>query len=59
MSTQLIQWNYIVYFHIGGSFLTTFCTSFMKRLHNSKEIVNLLGLLVLTVGYVDIKTYIH
>ena len=28
-------------------------------MHNSKEIVNLQGFFVLTVGYVDIKTYIH
>ena len=26
-------------------------------MHNSKEIVNLEGLFVLTVGYVDMKTY--
>ena len=38
-------------------FLTTFCTGFWKRVHNSKEIVKLQGLFVLTVGYVDIKTY--
>ena len=28
-------------------------------MHNSKGIVNFQGLFVLTVGYVDIKTYIH
>ena len=33
--------------------LTTFCTIFWKRVHNSKEIVNIQGLFVLTVGYVD------
>ena len=49
--------DYMIYFHIQGSSLTTFCTSFWKRVHNSKEIVNLQGLLVLTVGYVDIKTH--
>ena len=38
-------------------FLTAFCTSFLKRVHNSTEIVNLQGLFVLTVCYVDIKTY--
>ena len=44
MSSQLIvQWNYIIYFYISGSFLTTFCTSFWKKVHNSKEIVNLQG----------------
>ena len=26
-------------------------------MHNSKELVNLQGLFVLTVGYIDIKTY--
>ena len=58
MSNQLIaQWNYIMHFHIRGSFLATSCTSFWKRVHNSKEIVNLQVLFVLTVGYVDIKTY--
>ena len=31
------------------------CSSFWKRVHNSKEIVNLQGLLVLTVGYVEYK----
>ena len=41
-------------------FLKTFCTSLWKRVHNLKEIVNLQeDLFVLTVGYVDIKTYIH
>ena len=58
MSNQLIvQWNYITHFHIRGSFLTTFCRSFWKRAHNSKEIVNIQGLFVLTVGYVDVTTY--
>ena len=47
----------MIYFHIQGSFSTTFCTSFWKRVHNLKKIVNLQGLLVLTVGYVDVKTY--
>ena len=49
-SQRTVQWNYVMSFHIRGSFLTTFCTSFCKRVHNSK------GLFVLTVGYVDIKT---
>ena len=58
VSSQLIvQWNNVIYFHIRGSFLTTFCTSFSKRVHNSKEIVTLQGFFVLTVIYVDIKTY--
>ena len=53
MSSQLIvQSNYIMYFHILCSFLTTFCSSFWKRVHNPKEIVNLQDLFVLTVGYV-------
>ena len=38
-------------------FLTIFCTSFRKTVHNSKEIVNMRGLFVLTVGYVDMTTY--
>ena len=58
MSSQLIvQWNYVIYFHIRGSFLTTFCTSSWERVHNSKEIVNIQGLFVATVGYVDVTTY--
>ena len=32
-------------------------SSFWKRVHNSKEIVNLQGLLVLTVDYGDMTTY--
>ena len=39
----IVLWNYIIYFHIRGYFLITFCTSFWKRVHNSKEIVNLQG----------------
>ena len=58
MSSQpIVQLNYIIYFHIRGSFLTTFCTSFWKRVHNSKEIVNIQGLLILTVGYIDMIIY--
>ena len=34
-----------------------FCTSFWKRVHNSKEIVNIQDLFVLTVGNVDMTTY--
>ena len=47
----------IIYFHIRCSFLITFCTSFWKRVHNSKEIVNIQDLFVLTVGYADMTTY--
>ena len=39
------------------NFLITFCTSFWKVVHNSKEIVNLQVLFVWTVGYVNIKSY--
>ena len=56
-SQPIVQWNYLMYFHIRGSFLTTFYTSFWKRVHNLKEVVNIQGLLVLTVGYVDMTTY--
>ena len=38
-------------------YLRTFCTSFWKRVHNSKEIVNIQDLFVLTVGNVDMTTY--
>ena len=56
MSGQLIvQCNYIIYFHIRRSFFN----SFWKRVLDSKEIVNLQGLFVLTIINVDIKTYIH
>ena len=56
-SQPIVQWNYLMYFHIRGSFLTTFYTFFWKRVHNLKEVVNIQGLLVLTVGYVDMTTY--
>ena len=56
-SQPIVQLNYIIYFQIPGSFLTTFCTSFWKRVHNSKQIVNMRGLFVLTVVYVDMTTY--
>ena len=50
----------LICFHIlEVLFLTAFCTSFWKKVHNSKEIVNLQGLYVLTGSYVDIKTYIY
>ena len=38
-------------------FLINFSISFWKRVHNLKEIVNIQGLFVLTVGYVDMTTY--
>ena len=38
-------------------FLTTFRTSFWKRVHNSKEIVNIQGLFVLIVCYLFISTF--
>ena len=38
-------------------FLTTFCNSIWKKVHNLKEIVNMQGLFVLTVGYIDMTTY--
>ena len=38
-------------------FLTVFCTSFWKRVHSSQGIVNLQGLFVLIVGYVDMTRY--
>ena len=34
-----------------------FCTTFCKRVHNSKEIVNIQVLFVLTVGYLDMTIY--
>ena len=46
-----------MYFHIRGSFFNNFCTSFLKRVHNSKKVVNIQGLFVLTVGYVDVTTF--
>ena len=58
MSNQpLVQWHYIIYFYLRGPLLTTFSTSFWKRIRNSKETVNIQGLFVLTVGYVDMTTY--
>ena len=59
MSSQsIVKWTYVIHFHIGGSFfLTIFCTSFWKRVHDSKEIVNLQGLFILGFGYVGTTTY--
>ena len=58
MSSQpIVQWSYIIYIHIRGSFLSTFCTSICERVHNSKEFVNMQDLFVLAVGYVDMTTY--
>ena len=56
-SQPIFQWKYIIYFYIRDAFLATFCTSFWKKVHNSKEIVNMQGLFVLTVGYVDMNTF--
>ena len=49
----IIQYTFI----FAALILTTFSTSFWKRVHNSKEIVNIQGLFVATVGYVDMTTY--
>ena len=58
MSSQpLVQWNYVIYFHIRCSSLTILCTSFRGKKHNSKEIVNMQGLFVLTADSVDMTTY--
>ena len=58
MSSQpIVLWNYIIYFHIRGSFSDNFLDQFLEKVHNSKEIVNIQGLYVLTVGYVDMTTY--
>ena len=38
-------------------FFNNFLHQFLERVHNSKEIRNLQGLFVLTVGYIDLKTY--
>ena len=58
MSSQpIVQWNFKIHFHIRGSFFSNFRTSFWKRVNNSKGIVNIQGLLVFTVGYVDMTTY--
>ena len=60
MSSQpIVQWNYIIYFHIRDSFSTTFCTSFWKKVHKSKAIVNIEVLFILTVGNVDMTTYLQ
>ena len=56
-SQSIVQWNYIIYFHIRGSFFNNFLHHFWKRVNNSKGIVNLQGLLMLIVVYVDMTTY--
>ena len=56
-SQSIVQWNYIIYFHIRGSFFNNFLHHFWKRVNNSKGIVNLQGLLMLIVVYVDMNTY--
>ena len=57
-SHLIVQLNYIKYFHIQSSFYLS-APVLGKRVDNLKEIINLPGLFVLSVGYVDIKTYIH
>ena len=39
-------------------FLITLCTSSWKRVHKSNKTVNIQGLFVLTIGYVDVTTYL-
>ena len=56
-SQPIIQWNYVIYFHPRGSFFNNFLHQFLERVYNSKEIVNLQDLFVLTVDYVT-KYYI-
>ena len=56
-SQPIIQWNYVIYFHPRGSFFNNFLHQFLERVYNSKEIVNLHDLFVLTVDYVT-KYYI-
>ena len=55
-SHAIVQWNCNIISY-SRYFLTTFCTSFTKRVHNSKETVTVQGLLVLTVGYLFISTF--
>ena len=54
-SHLIVQLNYIKYFHIHSSFYLS-APVLGKRVDNLKEIINLPGLFVLSVGYVDIKT---
>ena len=49
--------NYIYIRFIFEVSEAIFCTNFWKRVHNSKEIVNIQDLFVLTVGNVDMTTY--
>ena len=57
---MIFQWNYIIYtFIFDVLFKQLSAPAFGKACIISKEIVNLQGLFVLTVGYVDIKAYIH
>ena len=58
MSSQpIVQLNFNT-FTVDVPFLTTFCISFWKRVHNSKKIaVCKVCLFDLTVGYVDMTTY--
>ena len=57
MSSQsIVLWNYIIYFHIRGCFSKNFLHWFWKKVHNSKEIVNIQCLFVWTVGNIDMTT---
>ena len=60
MSSQsIVRWNYVIYVHIRDSFFNNFLHQFWKRKHNSKEIVNIQGLFVLTItiGYLFISIF--
>ena len=56
-SQPIFQWKYVIYFYIRDAFLATFCTSFWKKVHNSKEIVNMQGLFVCFDGW--LRRYEH
>ena len=63
MSSQsIVQWNYTIYFqyfHIRGSFFNNFLHQLLENsAFLSKEIINIQGLFVLTVGYLDMTTYL-
>ena len=56
-SEPIVQWNYIIYFHIRGSFLNNFQHQFLAKNSFIEKAVNLKSLFLLTVGYVDMTTY--
>ena len=63
MSSQsIVQWNYTIYFqyfHVRGSFFNNFLHQLLENsAFLSKEIINIQGLFVLTVGYLDMTTYL-